>query len=547
MSFEMDIEALIEETANEVEAKISKEDGHGTSSHDAKDSVSANGSARGRNRSNSRRRSRSPRRRSPGRAGYRTREPTSDSDSIRERGGDHWAPGDRTRARSRSADRRYRPRDDDGGHRGRGGRDRGRDRERDRRSSPRRARDQDRENERRSSPDLNEDERDKRTVFVEQLAARLRTREMTKFFEKAGDIKECQIVKDRVSNRSKGVGYVEYRSIESLPKAIALTGQRLLGLPVIVSAIEASRNRQGRTADANGGGTGVPHHRLYVGNVHFSITEKDIEDIFRPFGELEFVQLQMDDTGRSRGYGFVQFSDPTQAKQALDKMNGFDLAGRKIRVGLGNDRFNENSSQTLRQRYETSNPNQGSSFSGYGGRGQHAGGTGGNFDRGGGRDNDRAAGGASALDDSDVGGINYKNFSRENLMKKLSRKGDDPDTTSVRAAAPNPAVLGSVQASRCVCVKNAFNAEEELENMGPTWKESLESDMREEFNRAYGKVLHLEADPNSDGDIYVKFEDMKGSEKAMNGLQGRFFGGKTLTAQYIADAFFRTVCSSSKY
>jgi RNA-binding protein 39 len=51
---------------------------------------------------------------------------------------------------------------------------------------------------------LNEDERDKRTVFVQQLAARLRTKELITFFEKVGPVKEAQIVKDRVSGRSKG-------------------------------------------------------------------------------------------------------------------------------------------------------------------------------------------------------------------------------------------------------------------------------------------------------------------------------------------------------
>jgi hypothetical protein len=51
---------------------------------------------------------------------------------------------------------------------------------------------------------LTEDERDRRTVFVQQLAARLRTRELKEFFEKVGPVAEAQIVKDRVSNRSKG-------------------------------------------------------------------------------------------------------------------------------------------------------------------------------------------------------------------------------------------------------------------------------------------------------------------------------------------------------
>ena len=172
-------------------------------------------------------------------------------------------------------------------------------------------------------PQLTEDERDRRTVFVQQLAARLRTKELIQFFEKVGPVKEAQIVKDRVSGRSKGsvdiqilhalaltfssVGYVEFRQEESVPLAIQLTGQKLLGIPIIAQLTEAEKNRQARNPEASTGNTNsVPFHRLYVGNIHFSITEQDLQNVFEPFGELEFVQLQKEEGGRSRGYGFVQ-------------------------------------------------------------------------------------------------------------------------------------------------------------------------------------------------------------------------------------------------
>ena len=49
------------------------------------------------------------------------------------------------------------------------------------------------------------------------------------------------------------------------------------------------------------------HNRLYVGSLHFNLTESDIKQVFEPFGELEFVDLHRDPmTGRSKGYAFVQ-------------------------------------------------------------------------------------------------------------------------------------------------------------------------------------------------------------------------------------------------
>lgn len=50
------------------------------------------------------------------------------------------------------------------------------------------------------------------------------------------------------------------------------------------------------------------HSRLYVGSLHFNLTESDIKQVFEPFGELEFVDLHRDPmTGRSKGYAFVQY------------------------------------------------------------------------------------------------------------------------------------------------------------------------------------------------------------------------------------------------
>jgi RNA-binding protein 39 len=77
--------------------------------------------------------------------------------------------------------------------------------------------------------------------------------------------------------------------------------------------------------------------RLYVGNLHVNITADDIQDIFGEFGEVDFVDLQRDaQTGLSKGYAFVQFRDPEAAKRALVQVNGRELVGNTIKVGLVN-------------------------------------------------------------------------------------------------------------------------------------------------------------------------------------------------------------------
>lgn len=509
---------------------------------------SANGSLSSRKRSRSRdgddnrRRSRRSRR----------------GDDYRSTGGDYYRGGGRTRSRSRSRspndDRYYRPNgrsrtDDDDRD---GGKRRGR-RDRDgRRRTPSARR-------RSKTPDaqLTEDERDKRTVFVQQLAARLRTKELIAFFEKVGPVKEAQIVKDRVSGRSKGVGYVEFKQEESVPLAIQLTGQKLLGIPIIAQLTEAEKNRQARNPEApvSGNHNSIPFHRLYVGNIHFSITESDLQNVFEPFGELEFVQLQKEEQGRSRGYGFVQFRDPNQAREALEKMNGFDLAGRPIRVGLGNDKFTPESTANLLQRFQGQGANQqnfqGSLFSGHGGRGVQAGGAGGNFDRAGGRDNDKGAGGASALDDTDVAGVNFNNYSRDALMRKLARTdepaveapADDKRKVMKPKTETKPLPVSVNMASRCVLLRNMFNPAEEE---GEAWVKELEDDVRAECEEKYGHVVHIALDPNTQGDIYLKFDRVQGGENAIKGLNGRFFGGRQISAQPVVDAVYSSLFSRTK-
>lgn len=144
-------------------------------------------------------------------------------------------------------------------------------------------------------------------------------------------------------------------------------------------------------------------------------------------------------------------------------MNNFDLAGRSIRVGLGNDKFTPESTAKLMGGFSGRDQNgnfQGSSFSGAGGRNSQAN----NFDRAGGRDNDKS-GGASALDDSDVGGVNFNNYSRDSLMRKLARTDDMTNGNAQRPtlkpkAEVKPLPVNVNTASRCVVLHNMFEPAE---------------------------------------------------------------------------------------
>ena len=72
---------------------------------------------------------------------------------------------------------------------------------------------------------------------------------------------------------------------------------------------------------------------IYVGNLAYSITDDDLREAFAAFGEVERASVIMDrDTGRSKGFGFVEMPDNAQAEAAINGLNEKDLSGRPIRV-----------------------------------------------------------------------------------------------------------------------------------------------------------------------------------------------------------------------
>lgn len=72
---------------------------------------------------------------------------------------------------------------------------------------------------------------------------------------------------------------------------------------------------------------------IYVGNLPFRTNSEDLAAEFRRFGEVDSAQVIMDrDTGRSRGFGFVEMPNDEEARRAIEEMDGADMGGRRINV-----------------------------------------------------------------------------------------------------------------------------------------------------------------------------------------------------------------------
>jgi RNA recognition motif-containing protein len=72
---------------------------------------------------------------------------------------------------------------------------------------------------------------------------------------------------------------------------------------------------------------------LFVGNLAFQTTESELREMFEPFGKVERAHLAVDrETGRARGFGFVEMANDEEAKNAIAALDGKEVGGRNIKV-----------------------------------------------------------------------------------------------------------------------------------------------------------------------------------------------------------------------
>ena len=83
----------------------------------------------------------------------------------------------------------------------------------------------------------------------------------------------------------------------------------------------------------------MSQNKLYVGNLSFNSSEDDVSDAFSAHGTVTSVNLITDrETGRPRGFGFVEMSSDDEAQRAIEAMDGRDLDGRNLKVNLAKPR-----------------------------------------------------------------------------------------------------------------------------------------------------------------------------------------------------------------
>ncbi|KAL4527618.1 hypothetical protein Ndes2526B_g08705 [Nannochloris sp. 'desiccata'] len=526
----------------------------------ARDRSDSEGARRKRSRSHSRSRSRS-------RGGHRrhSRSPSRDryDDRRRRDRKDRRDYGrDRSRSRDRYDDRRRDRRRDhsrerDGGRRGGGG------------------------NRRRDALTPLEEEQRKlertyRTVQVYNLNLRAEEHDVFQFFKQAGPVADIKIIKDRKSGRSKGFAYVEFQERDSVIAALSLSGQPVLGQPVMVKMSEAEKNLAWEAAQAAkkqaasmsavadamaAGAAGGPTFttttagrpmpgRLIVSNLPVNVVEAELRQIFDPFGQVDFLTVQRDAMGVSQGIALVQYNSSENAAIATEQLNqgGIELApGMPMKITPAPLDYNPMAAAAGGGAAITAAAAvaaAGMLMPGAAGNG-HAPGA----------ENPSVLEERIDIDADDGGGMRLTAQHRMALMTRLAANagievpqaplmgpggvilngkgqhgGPGGGSASRSDLALEQGVLGPASPipTQCLLLKNMFDPGEEE---GEDWDQEIAQEVKTECSK-FGNVLFVHVDATSKGFVYLKFESTAAATAAQAALHGRWFNQKQVCADF---------------
>lgn len=340
---------------------------------------------------------------------------------------------------------------------------------------------------------LSSEDRDARTVLVMQLRQHTKVRDLIEFFSSVGQVHDAKLICCN-RNRFKGIAYVEFKRPESVTLALGLTGQKLLGAPIIVQLTQAEKNRLSNplfnfTPKLTG------PMRLYVGSLHHAVSEEILREIFEPFGKIESIDLIKDSqTNKSKGYCFITYRKYDDGKNAMEQMNGFELVGNVIKVMDVTDRT------------------------------------------------DVQLEGASTLDSDEIdrSGVGLGASGRLQLMMKLAKNADfeiPQEAANVLSMVTGQTIIperssNSIPAiaTQCFMLTNMFDPATELNE---NWEMDIRNDVIEECSK-HGGVLHVYVDKSSSqGNVYAKSPTIAIAVASVNSLHGRCFAGRVVTASYI--------------
>ncbi|KAK3316371.1 Polyadenylate-binding protein, cytoplasmic and nuclear [Apodospora peruviana] len=194
-------------------------------------------------------------------------------------------------------------------------------------------------------------------VFIKNLDVAIDNKALHDTFAAFGNILSCKVAQDEHGN-SKGYGFVHYETDEAAAQAIKhVNGMLLNEKKVYVGHHIPKKDRQSKFEEMKANFTNV-----YIKNLAPDVSDDEFRDLFEKFGDVTSSSVARDETGKSRQFGFVNFTTHEAASAAVEALNGKDFHGQELYVGRAQKKHERE--EELRKSYEAARLEKASKYQG---------------------------------------------------------------------------------------------------------------------------------------------------------------------------------------
>lgn len=194
-------------------------------------------------------------------------------------------------------------------------------------------------------------------VFIKNLDVAIDNKALHDTFAAFGNILSCKVAQDEHGN-SKGYGFVHYETDEAAAQAIKhVNGMLLNEKKVYVGYHIPKKDRQSKFEEMKANFTNV-----YVKNINSEVSEDEFRELFAKYGDVTSSTLARDQEGKSRGFGFVNYTTHDSAAKAVEELNGKEFHGQELYVGRAQKKHERE--EELRKSYEAARQEKANKYQG---------------------------------------------------------------------------------------------------------------------------------------------------------------------------------------
>jgi len=189
-------------------------------------------------------------------------------------------------------------------------------------------------------------------IFIKNLHVSIDHKALYDTFIKFGNILSCKVATNE-ANESKGYGFVHFETQEMADRCIEQVNEMELEGQIVYVGRFIPKKERLKSREAQG------FTNTYVKNLPENVDTDTLRNLFATYGTITSCVIMSDPNGKSKGFGFVNFANPDEAKKAVDELNGSNFNGNTLYVGRAQKKAERQAELKQRYQSETLNKYQG--------------------------------------------------------------------------------------------------------------------------------------------------------------------------------------------